>query len=53
MFKIVDDGRADGRWMTDAWLYCKLTYEPEGSGELKRFVEKLYCKSGPFFFYKL
>ena len=38
MFENVD-GRTtddDGR-TTDAWLYYKLTYEPKGSGELKKW----------------
>ena len=35
MFENVDNNIDTYRRTTEAYLYCKLTYEPKGSGELK------------------
>ena len=36
MFENVDNNNIHTyRWTTEAYLYYKLTYEPNGSGELK------------------
>ena len=32
----------DDRQIANVWLYYKLTYEPKGSGELKKKKEKLF-----------